>query len=54
MLHGINKTFYETANLGLFLPENLIKKSSLAIQNIQGFSGKAMAKFVENKFDKLK
>lgn len=54
MLHGINKTFYETANLGLFLPENLIKKLSLAIQNIQGFSGKAMAKFVENKFDKLK
>ena len=54
MLHGINKTFYETANLGLFLPENLIKKLSLAIQNIQGFSGKAMAKFVENKFDKIK
>lgn len=54
MLNGINSTFYENSNFGLFLTKDLIKKLSVGFQNIQGFSGKAMAKFVENKFDKLK
>lgn len=54
MLHNVNTTFYQQANLGEFLPKDLIKKLAHGIQNIQGFSGKAMAKFVENKFDKLK
>lgn len=54
MLHNVNTTFYQQANLGEFLPKDLIKKLASGIQNIQGFSGKAMAKFVENKFDKLK
>ncbi len=54
MLDGINSTFYQNQNLGVFLPKDLIKKLVAGIQKIQGFSGKAMAKFVEHKFDKSK